>query len=481
MRTESQPGYRQSFGEMNFGNAQLGDRRRTRRLVVVADAIARHPGGSLPDKLRSPAQLEALYHLMKSPAVTHESVFAPHRERTLARMAEHDGPMLVIHDTTELDFTTHRSLDGVGQIGNGSRTGWLCHNSLVFDPKRREVLGLTSQILHRRAKVRQNESQAARRIRTDRESRLWLQGVRTLPANWNVVDVCDRGADTFEFIEQACHSGRRFVIRSAHNRSIHCGPSKDAPRDLLHTFARTLPSLGEYTVTVRPKRIEQKPKRKGKKKIVQRRGREAVLSVAAAPILLRAPSSKNGEHGNEPLPLWIVRVWEAKPPEGEEPLEWFLLTNQPSATFDEARQVVQWYEYRWVIEEYHKAMKTGCGIENPQFNSSDRLQPMIALLSVVAITLLNLRELSRRPAAKQRPASDVVSAEYVKVLSAWRHDSEKPDWTIHDFCFALARLGGHQNRKHDSHPGWLVLWRGWTHLQAMLDGIHTLKKRTRCA
>ena len=114
MKTESQPGYRQSFGEMNFANAQLADRRRTKRLVAVADAIARHPGGSLPQKLRSPAQLEALYHLMKSPAVTHESVLAPHRERTLARMAEHDGPLLVIHDTTELDFSTHRSLDGVG-------------------------------------------------------------------------------------------------------------------------------------------------------------------------------------------------------------------------------------------------------------------------------------------------------------------------------------------------------------------------------
>jgi len=481
MRTESQPGYRQSFGEMNFGNAQFGDRRRTKRLVTVADAMARHPGGSLPEKLPSPAQLEALYHLMKCPTVTHESVLAPHRERTLARMAEQDGPVLVIHDTTELDFTTHRSLDGVGQIGNGSRTGWLCHNSLAFDPQGREVLGLTSQILHRRAKVRKKESQAARRKRTNRESRLWLQGVQSLPADGNIVDVCDRGADTFEFLEQAFHSGRRFVIRSSYNRSIHCGHGEDAARDLLHTFARTLQPLGEYTVALRPKRIEKKPKKKGKKKIVHRRGRDAVLCVAAAPILLRAPSSKNGEHGNDPLPLWIVRVWEAEPPDGEEALEWFLLTNQPGGAFDEARQVVQWYEFRWTIEEYHKAMKTGCGIENPQFNSSDRLQPMIALLSVVATTLLNLRELSRRPDAKQRRASDVVSAEYVKVPSAWRHDCEQPDWTIHDFCFALARLGGHQNRKHDHHPGWLVLWRGWTHLQAMLDGIYALKKRTRCA
>ena len=271
---------------------------------------------------------------------------------------------------------------------------------------------------------------------------MWLQGVQSLPGDSNIIDVCDRGADTFEFLEHAFHSGRRFVIRSSCNRSIHSGHGEDAARNLLHTFARTLPSLGEYTLKVRPKRIEQKPKRKGKKKIVQRRGREAVLCVSAAPILLRAPSSKNGEHGNAPLPLWIVRVWEADPPAGEEALEWFLLTNRPCGTADD-----------------RTAERRGHNAAEPS-----RTEPP-----------------PRRPAAKQRRASDVVSTEYVQVLSAWRHDCEKPDWKIHDFCFALARLGGHQNRKHDSHPGWLVLWRGWTHLQAMLDGIHALKKRTRCA
>ena len=477
MKTELQAG----FGEMNFSHAQLGDRRRTARLVRAADAIARHPGGSLSEKLKSPAELEGLYHLMTCPTVTHETVLAPHCDRTLQRISAYAEPVLVIHDTTELDFTTHRSIDGLGQIGNGSHRGWLCHNSLAVDPSQRHVLGLTGQILHRRAKVRKNESQPARRKRKNRESRLWLEGTQSLPADWNIVDVCDRGADTFEFLEHAFHSGRRFVIRSAYNRSVYTDHCELASRDLLHDFARTLGPIGEYTVLVRPKRVEKKPKKTGKKKIVQRSGREAVLHVAAAPILLRAPYSKNGEHGDCPLPLWIVRVWEMHPPQDEEPLEWFLLTNQPIVEFDDARQIVRWYECRWIIEEYHKAMKTGCGIENPQFTSSDRLQPMIALLSVVALALLNLRELSRHPDAKHRPATDVLSAEYVTVLSAWRHGCVKSDWTIHDFCYALARLGGHLNRKNDHPPGWLILWRGWTHLQAMLDGTNALKKLERCA
>jgi hypothetical protein len=106
---------------------------------------------------------------------------------------------------------------------------------------------------------------------------------------------------------------------------------------------------------------------------------------------------------------------------------------------------------------------------------------MIAILSVVALSLLNLRELSRRDDAKSRTAAGLFSVEYIQVLSIWRHGTPKPNWTLYDFCLALARLGGHMNRKHDSHPGWLVLWKGWTKLQAMIDGARTQDATRKCA
>ena len=179
--------------------------------------------------------------------------------------------------------------------------------------------------------------------------------------------------------------------------------------------------------------------------------------------------------------MWVVRVWEPHPPEGVEPLEWILLTNHPCERFEAAHQVKEWYECRRIIEEYHKGQKTGCGIEKPLFTSSDRLQPMIAILSVVALSLLNLRELSRREDAKTRPATDLFSAEYVDLLSGWRHGKARTEWTIHDFCLALARLGGHSNRKRDSHPGWITLWRGWTKLQLMLNGARIGNAIKKCA
>ena len=89
---------------------------------------------------------------------------------------------------------------------------------------------------------------------------------------------------------------------------------------------------------------------------------------------------------------------------------------------------------------------------------------------MVAVTLLNLRDASRRPDATTRQATTLLSPDYVNVLSLWRYRELREHLTVHDFFYALARLGGHQNRKSDHRPGWLVLWRGWTKLQAMCDG-----------
>ncbi len=472
----------QSFGEMHFGNALLGDKRRTERLVQCADALCRHPGGTLPDKLHSPADLKAFYRLCDCPAVSHQAVMAPHRERTLQIIQTMRRPILILHDATELDYTTHRSLSGLGQIGNGKHRGYICQNSLAVDPKTREVVGLTNQVLHHRVHVPKGETDAQRRDRKTRESRLWLHGTKGLPSRRQLIDVCDQGADTFEFLQHECYSGRRFVIRSAYNRGILAGhEDTNCQSSHIRTYAKRLPALGERTVKVTSKMVTKSPKKKGKKKTHRRKARTATVRISAAPIQVKPPSGvKTGDYEKVPITVWVIRVWEVNPPRGQERLEWFLLTNEPVESFEDACRVVQWYECRWIIEEYHKAMKTGCGIENPQFETEDRLQPSIALISVVALTLLSLRDASRRPDAKKHLATDLISSDYVEVLSLWRHKQIKNDWTVHDFFYALARLGGHQNRKHDKQPGWLVLWRGWNKLQFMLDGMRAAKLMKRC-
>jgi hypothetical protein len=472
----------QSFGDIHFGHAELGDLRRTKRLVHSANIMAKHPGGALTEKFKCTKDLIAFYRFCNCPDVTHEAILRAHREATFAQIAQHDAPVLVIHDGTEFDFTTHTSLEKLGQIGNGNRRGYIVQNSLAVNSENREAIGLCNQILHRRANVPKNETSAQRRKRESRESRLWVRGAAALPADWKLVDVCDQGADTFEFLYNECHSGRRFVVRSAHNRAIlmgHGDPA-DCETGYLRDYARQLPEARRWTLQVTSKKETKSPKKKGKKRTVKRIARQATMAVSMAAVQIRPPSEKSGEYKNEPQPMWIVRVWEISPPPGQERLEWFLLTNEPVHSFEDAYRVVGWYEGRWVVEEYHKSLKTGCRIETPQFETEDRLQPCIAVISVVALTLLRLRDASRRPDAKERPATDVISDDYIAVLSSWRHGKVRKDWTIHDFYYALARLGGHLNRKNDHPPGWIVLWRGWQELQAMVTGAEVATAFRKC-
>jgi hypothetical protein len=453
-----------SFGEAHFGGAILGHRRRTQCLVRTADRIYRHPGGTLPAKLHEPKDYKAMDRLMNRPEVTHAAVLEPHRQRTLVHMRQAQGVVLVLHDTTELDYSGLRSITDLGPIGGGLNRGFLCHNSLAFDPQRHEVIGLANQILHRRRHVGRKEGVKAKRMRADRESLLWTRGLEAVgpaPQGADWVHVADRGADSFEFLARHMEQGQGFVVRSNRSRVIRLGHDPEGPKGDLHAHVRAQPlrRRGEVVVSAHPGQPERK----------------ATIAVAFAPILLWPPHVRRGLYIKRPLPLWVVRVCEVDPPKGVKPLEWILLTNRQVATPEDASERVSWYECRWVIEEYHKAQKTGCGVEDLQFATSQALQPMIALLSVVAVTLLNLREASRRPDAQQRPATDLVDASYVAVLSAWRYKKVRKDLSIHDFFYALARLGGHQNRKRDHRPGWLVLWRGWMALQHMLDGAQALK------
>jgi len=455
-----------SFGTLHFGDAQLGDVRRTRRLIRAADALVEHPGGTLPQKFHDPYPLDALYRLANRKEVTHDAVLEPHRQRTLRAMREAAGPVLLIHDTTELDYTSLSSLTGLGQIGNGNGRGYECHNTLAVHAPTRTVLGLANQILARRDTVGKGESRQARRERETRESRLWKRGseaVGPAPEGALWVDICDRGADVFEYIAYKHKSSGHYIVRSKHDRLCTVLSDGAPRRRKLHGHVRGWEPLGGRYVEVAA-RDGQPPRR-------------AKVLIAAGAVELVAPKQPRGDHGPEPVPVQVVVLREVEAPEGVEPLEWILLSDRPAGDLAQAGQIADWYGYRPIIEELHKGMKTGCGVEMMQFTTEAALQPMIALLSVVAVFLLGLRDAGRDPVTAAAPATQYLPVSYSEVLCAWRHGEVRAGWTVGEFYYALGRLGGHQNRKSDPPPGWLVLCRGWTQLQAMVAGVEAMARR----
>jgi hypothetical protein len=457
-----------SFGQQHFGQCQLGDKRLTARLVQTTDRFLQHPGGTLPDKLNNNADLMGFYRLANNANVTHALLVAADAANTRQLIEQAIGVVLIIHDTTEIDLSGLDSVQGRGQIGHGGCRGFLCHNSLAYDYEAGEVLGLAAQQIHVRRNVPKGESPKAKREHPDRESRLWKKGWQmlgpTLPGKQRV-NVADRGSDMLEFMEAVHLGGDHYVIRSKSNRNIELDDGKGGlTATRLHDLARSLPLLGERAVKVSTNHGHQ--------------GRTTRVSVSSAPVSIRPPHFARGEHSANNLPAWVIYVREIDPPAGEKPLEWILLTNVPAPNFQQVGERIDWYACRPIIEEYHKAQKTGCGIELPQFTTAHALQVTIAVLSVVAVQLLRLRDLSRRADAANRRATELVDSEYVTALSYWRFKKVRSDLSVQEFCMALAKLGGHLNRKHDGLPGWLVLWRGWTKLQPMVEGVRASRAMT---
>jgi hypothetical protein len=443
-----------------FGVIDLGHASRNRCFERVAQQISRHPGGTLPDKLSNPADYAAMDRLMNRQETTHESVLKPHYERTREKMEAHPGVVLILHDTTVLDYSGRKKLQ-LSAVGNGHGSGYLCHNSLAVDPKTRDVFGLVSQILHQRVAVGKKEGVKKKRARASRESRLWSTAVRACPlapASKHWVDVCDRGADIFEFLATERQLGRRCVVRSTSNRSVRIGHEGTGEKKLLHDYLRTLPAVGEAHV----KEIHDH---------AQNKDRKAKLRVSYGAVEIQPPHVKKGEYEKTPIKAWGVRVWEETPPAGAEGLEWLLICLDPVTSAESAWEKCEWYSCRWIEEEYHKAQKTGCRVEDLQFRTEQALQPMIGLLSVTSVMLLNLRQAGRRPDAKERKATEVVAPIYEEVLRAWRYKTPRGEMSVYEFYLAVARLGGHMNRKADGFPGWLTLWRGWQKLEIMVAGV----------
>jgi hypothetical protein len=439
-----------------MGRAQLGHKRRTDRLVDSARRISQHPGGSLPDKLHDPAAYRATLRLVNTPAVTHQAVLRPHIQATLERMRQTGATVVIAEDIVELDYSNQMTLAAMGQIGNGGGWGYECHNSLAIDTESGDLLGLVNQILHNRVRKSAKEGVAQSRERDSRESLLWVNAVKQIgpaPEGCHWVDVCDRAADTFEFVEYEIRNSRHFVVRSTHSRALEV--ESDGQPHLLHDLLRSLPAQMGWEVEVSANK--KQPKRKAK------------VLCSWAEVTLKAPHVRRGKHSRKSLKVWAIRVWEVDAPaEVNEPLEWLLLTDEVIADGGEARRRVGYYERRPRVEDYHKAQKTGLGIEQLQLQSQAGLQPMIALLSVLAVALVNAREAARTEEKAARPATDFFDPLWVMVLCLWRYQQVRP-LTVREYVMAVGRLGGHLNRKCDGLPGWLTLWRGAMRLNSMVE------------
>jgi len=447
---------RRRWAENQFGSAELGDLRRTRRLVKLASQMAGNSSGTIPQQTGAIADMKAAYRLFSAADVTHEAICRPHVEQTRERAGR--WPMVfLIQDTAVLDFTSHVHCQGLGPIGPDPRMrGLHQQNVLAVDPSTRRPVGL----IHQRHYHRQSRPAGHRQDRAGkrgiplekRESYWWVESIRAIgppPAGVCWVHVGDRGEDLFGVYDEARRQGTDWLIRIAHDR---CVDTPDGPKSLF-ALARGLPSLSRRSLKVRRTKGETPE--------------DVDLCVAAGSVTFLPSKFEPEYRGRAPIPCRIVRVWEGDAPAGKEPLEWLLCTSLACDTSDQAMFVGEGYSLRWIIEEFHKCEKTGCQVEMRRLEQVDRLEPLIGLLSVLAVWLLQLKFVARDH--PEEPAHVLFDDVAVKVMAHYLKRSSN-DLTIGQFWRGIGRLGGHPGRTRDGPLGWLRAWRGWQSFQLIFLG-----------
>lgn len=445
------------WAEEQWGESQLGDKRRNKRAVRLGSSLAEQPGMSLPTQTGSWGKLKAAYRLLNEQDVTHEALIEPHCRATHLQAAAVQAVVLFIQDTSDCDYTHHPQTTGLGFIGDGRGQGFLMHNCLAVVPAKQTplLLGLAGQRLWVRKDVKKGNETRTQRWKRWKESDVWAEMIEQIGvapssesgSTW--VSVGDRASDNFSYWHRARRLNWHLLSRVVQERYIVSAEGKEVK---LKTFARSLKAKARKPLRLRGR--DGKPKR------------EVDLKVSYSKVILQPPRTGT-EKKAEPIAACVVRCWEES--DSEQAIEWILLTTIEVGTNEVAKQIVEWYSQRWVIEEYHKCLKSGCQIESRQLESCEALMRLLGFLAIVAMRLLQLREVARTEPNKV--ATEDVSKEMIEiVIKRVGLKTSVEQITVSEFWHAVARLGGFIGRKSDGEPGWQTIWGGWQRLQDMCWG-----------
>lgn len=446
------------WAEENFGSCDLKDERRTRRAVKVAQQMAERPDGSSPDQAEIWSELKAVYRLFDCDDVTFKSLASPHwqRTRSLAR-----GDVLLIGDTTETDFGYHRCVEGLGPTGDGYGLGFFIHSSMMVEAQTGEIMGLAGQDLFYRQPAPKNEN-SYRALQRARESEVWgrvIDEIGPPPTEARYIHVFDRGADNLDVFCHCHQQCTEWVIRAAQlHRKVE---NEHGTKRTLRASLECQPLSGAYEMPVRA--TKKHP------------ARSARLHVRFTRVTIRCPKRKTKyqRHLNfQEITQWVVEAREVRAPEGVKPLHWVLWTSLPVESFDDAWRIIGYYERRWLIEEFHKAVKTGCRLESRQYREAHRLEAVAGMTCVLSVRLVQLKTVATT--LPDLPAAKVIPKIWIQMLSALR---QKTIVTVRDFFRHLAGLGGFLMRKGDGEPGWITLWRGLDKLLLAIRGHVRLRHK----
>ena len=468
MGNKESAGVDEHWSRTEFAGIDFGDKRLNMRFQKTVEKLSEQPLSSINQACGNWADVKGAYRMFDNEKVETAEILAPHQRRTRARIAEF-ARVLVIQDTSFVNYTEHFKTEGLGSIGyvnkkknNRGTKGLIMHTALAVSTE-----GLPLGILDQEIWARDDTKPSSRRMKSrkripiaQKESYKWLRAImRTtplIPGGVQAVTVCDRESDMYELIGKAESLKTHYLIRSSWDRAIRA----EHEDYYLWDYMAGLPLAGHFEIEVEAPRV-------AKQKVAK--SRMAKLEVRFARVELRRNPKKKMNYAECPPFLSSYAVWvkETGAPEGVEPLEWMLLTNVPVESFADARERIDWYKLRWHIESLHKVLKSGCNIELCRLETAERLERYLTLFSIIAWRLYWMTHVNR--VSPDRSCTEILAdhewkALYCKIKKT-KEPSPKPP-TIREAVRWIASLGGFLGRKGDGEPGITTTWRGW---QRLLD------------
>lgn len=449
----------------DFGRADLGDQRLNRRLSTIVQQFFQKPDASPKAACGGWNETVDMYRFFDNERVTSEKIFAPHRAGILQRIQAYGGnTLLCIQDTTELQYSTHKSLKAVGNLGDLGRKGFWAHSQYVVTAEGLPLGVWSSKFTIppladpcQKKKKKLTSAQRRQQPIEDKKTICWLEGYRlscqmaALNPERTVVSLMDREGDIYEIfaeserLKKAGQPTAQWLVRCQHDRLLEA--------EQLHLLAqvRGAPLLGTISFEVRAKPADPKQRKPA------RPARLVVQEVRACTVELKAPQ---GKEALGPIRVTVIEAREIHTPEGEEPIHWVLVSSREARTLEQADKLIGEYLVRWEIEVFHKILKSGCTVEKLQFERPERLIPCIAVYMIIAWRIHFLTKLGRQ--CPQLPCSVVYDeAEWksvVRILKGPAAVLSEP--SLGELNQMVGQLGGHLNRRADGPPGPQTMWRG---------------------
>lgn len=443
-----------------------GDSRIGKRLSQVATAVGKAPAKSFPKVFQQSDELEAFYRLVRNDRVSFGNILQSHVGRTVGRVMGEEE-VLIVHDTTALSFNRENGSEEIGWVsGNQFKAtaygGFLGHFAFAVSCRSKPLGVIGARLIRRHGKPR---AKRYRRSDPGKESGRWwemVHSVRKELGEKEVIHVMDREGDFYELFSQMEKSGERFVVRLCQDRRIESDTEKGRISEVLKS---------SEVVTTREVELSKRRKDKHGRKTTKsghspRKKRVATLSIRAEKMTIKRPFQNASSDSLPRIEVSVVHVFEIDPPEGQEPVDWKLITTESIENEEKILRIVDIYRRRWLIEEYFKALKTGCAFEKRELQSFKTLATTLAILIPVAFRLLLIRHLSRT--AKDEKAKSILTEIQLTLLRSESKMDLAEDPTIEQAMLAIAKLGGHI--KNNGDPGWIVLGRGYEDLLMMERG-----------